>query len=284
MQQRYIPHCLRFYLLLLLLPFLCIQQAQSAAWIDHTRDLTIYKTSLYQADSFNDNNGRSFSIPTYRKYGISVYKEKPLNKQWLFGSETAIALEENTGNPSSSIERKTLYLDETLFIRYLMKQLGDKVFSSQLTIDFPTIYHNSAITGSSGETLSAEARLLYGQSFQWKEKPCFLNIELGSRRYYQHHDGGNASLSLTAGLHWNEKYTFYSTLSTEQNKKAIWLASDRKIRYNYYDLYKIEGTLQYTLKKGRRIAVSLAKELDSRNTGVGHSIIFSFWRQKFHTT
>lgn len=242
-----------------------------AAWVEPRGDLlSISALTAYQADSFFGPDGSAQKTERFEKFELSPYLAYGYSDKLTIGLQPTFVRVRTTSTRNSP-SRTTLENIE-FFGRREIRKGNSWVVSGQLNAKFRSRHSTRIDRRERKEYRDFEARLLSGNSGQWRRRDYFFSTEAG----YRYRTGGAADqfrLDATAGFRPVRDWQF---LLQSFNIYAATRSGDQGTNFN---LNKIQFSILKDISSSSAVQLGGFTELAGRNTGAGKAVFGSFWRR-----
>ena len=242
-----------------------------AAWVEPRGDLlTISALTAYRADIFFAPDGSAQKTERFEKFELSSYLAYGYSDKLTIGLQPTF-IRVRTTSSRNSPSRTTVDNIEFFGRREIRKGNG-WVVSGQLNAKFRSRNSTRIDRRERRDYRDIEARLLSGNSGQWRRRDYFFSAEAG----YRYRTGGAADqfrLDMTAGFRPTRHWQF---LLQNFNIYAVPQSGDPGTRFN---LHKIQLSVLKDISASSAIQLGGFSELAGRNSGAGHALFGSFWRR-----
>ncbi len=258
------------------------QFVYAGAWLVPEKSWESYHNiTYYSTDRYTDFQGNEIDQPRYGKIENGHRLEYGLNSQLTVGASLALA--RVTGSQNSAIlggapsnSTNLGISDPTLYARHALYSKNHSIISAQGSFKLPSHFADSTAARTGSDEISFEARILAGQSFQWRNNH-FANAEIGYE-YRPNNNGDLLHIDLTTGFRITPEWIIMPQVF------STWNLGDETGTFTQtgndaYDLVKPQISAVYQLNSMLSIQTGVFHHAYARNSGGGSGATIALWVQ-----
>lgn len=270
--------------------WLLLPASAEAAWTREQGKWFVAQTlSSYRTNHFVDDSGNRIRQPAFHKQEWNGYVEYGLNEDLTLGGNFFLHRLSSDTRSYSFTSNSAVFdseenyglADSEFFLRRSLWQgdlFGQRThFAVQPLIKLPSLYLEGGNPRSGTDNFDAELRLQSGTSFRLLSRNHFISADIAYRkRFGDWRDQLKADSAL--GLTLNNHIMLLSQVFLTQRIEGSNSSFNSNAVIRDYDLLKGQASVVYRINDSIRIQAGGFKHLHASNTGDGHGVFLSLWR------
>lgn len=235
-------------------------------------------TTYYRADDYYDNSGNRVSQETYSKIDASPYLEYGLNQDWTIGAQFSFQNVWQNDVATGDLQSNAAMGDSEFFARYTAWREGNTVVSLRPFVKLPSPAATDNTLAIGSKYPDAGFGVAAGYSFTLYGLKSFADAELAYRYRYgapsdQLHF--NPTLGVHAADRWQALAQIFTTWRMDKSPTPLPFTNAAG---NDYDLATTQLSVLYEYDTNYSLQAGLFHTLSGKNTGRGHGVVLSVWR------